>query len=64
MLVGMRKHIATLHGRVRSIWFGAEEGPDGLLERSFRDCDGCGSDVYLLASSCRACGADVELLAG
>ncbi|MGH3434737.1 MAG: hypothetical protein ACRDQB_18080 [Thermocrispum sp.] len=60
----MRKHIATLSARVRTAWFGAEEGPDGLLARSFRDCDGCGENVYVLAAACRSCGAQAELLAG
>lgn len=59
----MRKHLATLSGRVRTAWFGAEEGPDGLLARSFNDCDDCGESVYVLAESCRECGAAVELLA-
>lgn len=63
MLRSMRKHIATLQDRVRTIWFGTEEGPDGLLERSFSDCDDCGADVYVLAESCRECGAEQELLA-
>jgi hypothetical protein len=63
MLHGMRKHMANLQERVRTIWFGVEEGPDGLLERSFRDCEDCGSDVYVLAESCRECGAELELLA-
>lgn len=63
MLPSMKKHLVTLSERVRIAWFGVDEGPDGLLARSFRDCDECGSDVYVLAESCRDCGAEVELLA-
>lgn len=63
MLTGMRTQFANLHERVRRVWFGADEGPGGLLERSFRDCDDCGESVYVLAENCRECGADVELLA-
>lgn len=59
----MKKHFATLSERVRTVWFGVEEGPDGLLARSFRDCAECGEDVYLLADSCRECGTELELLA-
>lgn len=63
MLTVMRKRIASLQDRVRTVWFGSDEGPDGLIERSFRDCDDCGESVYVLATNCRECGAEVELLA-
>lgn len=59
----MGKRIATLQDRVRAVWFGTDEGPDGLLERSFRECEDCGENVYVLATSCRECGAETELLA-
>lgn len=59
----MGKRIASLQDRVRAVWFGTDEGPNALIERSFRECDDCGESVYVLATSCRECGADVELLA-
>ncbi|WP_034275036.1 hypothetical protein [Haloechinothrix halophila] len=59
----MRKRFASLQDRVREIWFGDDSGPDSLLARSFRACEDCGENVYILATSCRECGAELELLA-
>ena len=44
-------------------WPGRRRERDNLFERSFRTCDGCGDDVYVLAEGCRGCGAVLELAA-
>jgi hypothetical protein len=37
---------------------------DDLFERSFRSCNRCGQDVYVLADGCRGCGTRVEARVG
>jgi hypothetical protein len=57
----MAKHRVTKEGR-RGLFGRANR--DDLFERSFRSCNGCGQDVYVLADGCRGCGARVEARVG
>lgn len=43
-------------------WLFGRRVKDNLFERSFRTCEGCGEDVYVLAEDCRECGRAVELV--
>ncbi|MFI6101276.1 hypothetical protein ACIA8G_37505 [Lentzea sp. NPDC051213] len=35
---------------------------DDLLERSFRSCPGCDTDVHVFADVCRHCGDPLEIV--
>ncbi|MBC6450370.1 MULTISPECIES: hypothetical protein [Actinokineospora] len=47
-----------------SLFGGRRRQADDLFDRSFRSCDGCGADVYILAEECRGCGDELVLRAG
>jgi hypothetical protein len=58
----MGKHRVTGERRWRQ--WGRRPDRDSLFDRSFRQCTGCGEDVYVLADDCRECGQELELVAG
>ena len=62
MLVDVGKH-SEQRDRTGFWMFGRRKERDILFERSFRTCDGCGGDVYVLAEDCRECGTAVALVA-
>jgi hypothetical protein len=64
--MGMGRHRDTSsEGRsLLSLLGGRRRQTDDLFARSFRACDGCGADVYVLAEDCRGCGVELELRAG
>ena len=57
----MAKHRISKEGR-RGLFGRASR--DDLFERSFKSCDQCGQDVYVLADDCRGCGTRVEVGVG
>jgi hypothetical protein len=57
----MAKHRVTKQGR-RGLFGRANH--DDLFERSFRSCNRCGQDVYVLADDCRGCGTRLEARVG
>jgi hypothetical protein len=63
MLEHVAKHRHRKESTGRSWLFGRRQDPDRLFERSFRTCEGCGGDVYVLAEDCRECGTAVDLVA-
>ncbi|MDQ3402470.1 MAG: hypothetical protein M3443_00350 [Actinomycetota bacterium] len=46
-----------------SLLTGRGRRQDDLFDRSFRACNGCGADVYVLAEDCRGCGDSLDLRA-
>lgn len=58
-----RHRLADVEGRSLRSLFAGRNRRDDLMSRSFRDCRGCGADVYVLAEDCRDCGEQVELRA-
>jgi hypothetical protein len=63
MLVHVAKHRQLKERTALSRLFGRHGEQDNLFERSFRTCEGCGEDVYVLAEDCRECGTEVALVA-
>jgi hypothetical protein len=62
MLGDVGKHREQKERTGRSWFFGRSRERDSLFERSFRSCEGCGCDVYVLAQDCRECGTAVDLV--
>jgi hypothetical protein len=60
----MGKHRLGKEGRRGPRLFGGRRAQDDLFERSFRPCDDCGADVYVLVDECRDCGSRAELRVG
>ncbi|WP_146107914.1 hypothetical protein V5P93_001003 [Actinokineospora auranticolor] len=61
----MGRHSLPVESRgVLGILAGRRRQRDDLFDRSFRSCDDCGADVYVLADGCRDCGNVLELQAG
>lgn len=58
-----RHRLADSEGRSLRSLFAGRRRSDDLMSRSFRDCRGCGADVYVLAEDCRDCGQRLELRA-